>query len=48
MYERLDSRGAINSSFIAGVNEFIKFACSQRNCMSGNDVRCPSKKISQH
>ncbi|KAH0704385.1 hypothetical protein KY285_018663 [Solanum tuberosum] len=41
MYERLDGRGAINSSFITGVNDFLKIACSHRNHMSGEEVRCP-------
>ncbi|KAM3237936.1 hypothetical protein P3L10_012966 [Capsicum annuum] len=44
MYDRLDDRGAINSRFITGVNNFILFACSQQNCMSGNNNRCPFKK----
>jgi len=44
MYDRLDGRGAINSSFVIGVDKFIQFACSQQNRMSGNKVRCPCKK----
>ncbi|KAM3282190.1 hypothetical protein P3S67_025835 [Capsicum chacoense] len=44
MYDRLDGREAINSRFITGVNKFILFACSQQNCMSGNNTRCPCKK----
>ncbi|KAF3656663.1 putative flowering time control protein FCA-like isoform X1 [Capsicum annuum] len=44
MYDRLDGRGAINYRFITGVNNFIQFACSQQNCMSGNNIRCPCKK----
>ncbi|KAM3325080.1 hypothetical protein P3S67_000204 [Capsicum chacoense] len=44
MYNRLDGRGAINSRFITGVNSFILFACSQQNCMSGNNIRCLCKK----
>ncbi|KAM3281818.1 hypothetical protein P3S67_027465 [Capsicum chacoense] len=44
MYDRLDGRGAINSRFITGVNNFILFACSQQNCMSGDNIRCPCKK----
>ncbi|XP_049347869.1 uncharacterized protein LOC125812416 [Solanum verrucosum] len=35
MYKRLDGRGALNSSFIAGVNDFLKFAFSHPNRMSG-------------
>lgn len=34
MYERLDGRGGINSSFVTGVNNFIQFACSLQNHMS--------------
>ncbi|PHT81910.1 hypothetical protein T459_14925 [Capsicum annuum] len=41
MYDRLDGRGAINSRFITGVNNFILFACSQQSCMSGDNIRCP-------
>ncbi|XP_059295324.1 uncharacterized protein LOC132048635 [Lycium ferocissimum] len=44
MYERLDGRGGINSSFVTGVDNFIQFAHSQRNYMSGDKVRCPCKK----
>ncbi|KAF3614155.1 putative flowering time control protein FCA-like isoform X1 [Capsicum annuum] len=44
MYDRLDGRGAISSRFITGVNNFILFACSQQNCMSCNNIRCPCKK----
>lgn len=44
MYKRLDGRGGINSSFITGVNTFLQFASSQRNRMSGDNVRCPCKK----
>ncbi|PHU17516.1 hypothetical protein BC332_13211 [Capsicum chinense] len=44
MYDRLDGRWAINSRFITGVNNFILFACSQQNCMSGNNIRWPCKK----
>ncbi|XP_059290323.1 uncharacterized protein LOC132043886 [Lycium ferocissimum] len=44
MYDRLDGRGGINSSFITGVNKFLEFSCSQRNRMSGDDVKCPCKK----
>ncbi|PHU21567.1 hypothetical protein BC332_06674 [Capsicum chinense] len=44
MYDRLDGRGAINSRFITGVNNFILFACSQQNYMSCNNIRCPCKK----
>lgn len=44
IYERLDGRRAINSSFITSMDEFITFACSPRNRMSGNDVRCTCKK----
>ncbi|PHT49831.1 hypothetical protein CQW23_09578 [Capsicum baccatum] len=44
MYDRLDDRGAINSRFVTGVNKFIQFACSQQNCMSGNNIRCLRKK----
>ena len=43
MYDRLDGRGAINSSFVIGVDKFIQFACLQQNCMSGNKVRCLCK-----
>ncbi|XP_070008858.1 uncharacterized protein [Nicotiana sylvestris] len=43
-YKRLDGRGGINSSFITSVNKFLQFACSQRNRMSGDNVRCPCKK----
>ncbi|KAH0671632.1 hypothetical protein KY285_025440 [Solanum tuberosum] len=35
MYERLDGRGAINSSFITGVDKFIQFACTQQDRLSG-------------
>lgn len=44
MYERLDGRGAVNSSFVTGMNSFIQFACSQQNRMSGDKIRCPCKK----
>lgn len=44
MYERLDGRGAINSSFIIGMDKFIQFTCSQQNRLSGEKVRCPCKK----
>ncbi|XP_060177806.1 uncharacterized protein LOC132607740 [Lycium barbarum] len=44
MYDRLDGRGGINSSFVTGVDNFIQFALSQRNYMSGNKARCPCKK----
>ncbi|KAM3282972.1 hypothetical protein P3S67_026617 [Capsicum chacoense] len=44
MYNRLDGCRAINSRFIFGVNKFIQFACSQQNCMNGNNIRCPCKK----
>ncbi|KAH0655751.1 hypothetical protein KY285_030633 [Solanum tuberosum] len=36
MYERLDGRGAINSSFITGVDKFIQFACTQQDRLSGD------------
>ncbi|WMV37676.1 hypothetical protein MTR67_031061, partial [Solanum verrucosum] len=44
MYERLDGRGGILSSFITGVNNFIQYACSQKNRMSGDNIKCPCKK----
>nr|XP_016475280.1 PREDICTED: uncharacterized protein LOC107796969 [Nicotiana tabacum] len=44
MYKRLDNRGGINSRFITGVNKFLQFACSRRNHISGDNVRCPCKK----
>ncbi|PHT36819.1 hypothetical protein CQW23_24519 [Capsicum baccatum] len=44
MYDRLDGRRAINSRFVTGVNNFIQFPCSQQNCMSSNNIRCPCKK----
>ncbi|KAM3323584.1 hypothetical protein P3S67_004735 [Capsicum chacoense] len=44
MYDRLNGRGDINSRFVTGVNNFIQFACSQQNCMSGNNIRCLCKK----
>lgn len=44
MYKRLDGKRAINSSFITGVNDFIKFSYSQCNRISGDNVRCLCKK----
>nr|XP_009803558.1 PREDICTED: uncharacterized protein LOC104248905 [Nicotiana sylvestris] len=44
MYEMLDGRGGINSNFVTGVDSFLLFARSQRNRMSGDNVRCPCKK----
>ncbi|KAH0773623.1 hypothetical protein KY290_010760 [Solanum tuberosum] len=44
MYEWLDGRGAINSSFITGVDKFIQFACTQQDRLSGDKVSCPCKK----
>ncbi|PHT31586.1 hypothetical protein CQW23_27923 [Capsicum baccatum] len=48
MYERLDNRGALYSSFVTGVNEFIQFACSQQNRMSGDKVRCLCAKCQNY
>lgn len=44
MYKRLDGRGGIVSNFIIGVNNFIQYACSQQNRMSGDNIKCPCKK----
>ncbi|WMV28348.1 hypothetical protein MTR67_021733 [Solanum verrucosum] len=44
MYERFGGRGGILSSFITGVNNFIQYACSQKNRMSGDKIKCPCKK----
>lgn len=44
IYEKLDCRGAINSSFVTGVDKCIQFACSQQNHLSGDKARCPYKK----
>ncbi|PHT42728.1 hypothetical protein CQW23_16753 [Capsicum baccatum] len=44
MYERLDGRGGLYSIFVTGVDEFIQFACSQPNRMSGDKVRYPCAK----
>ncbi|KAF3678745.1 putative flowering time control protein FCA-like isoform X1 [Capsicum annuum] len=48
MYERLDGRGCLYSRFITGVDEFIQFACSQPNRMSGDKVRCPCAKCQNY
>ncbi|KAM3379267.1 hypothetical protein P3S68_011681 [Capsicum galapagoense] len=48
MYERLDGRGGLYSRFITGVDEFIQFACSQPNHMSGDKVRCPCAKCQNY
>ncbi|KAM3221523.1 hypothetical protein P3L10_020793 [Capsicum annuum] len=44
MYERLDGRRDLYSIFVTGVDEFIQFACSQPNRMSGDKVRYPCAK----
>ncbi|KAM3356785.1 hypothetical protein P3S68_023499 [Capsicum galapagoense] len=48
MYERLDGRGGSYSRFVTGVDEFIQFACSQPNHMSGDKVRCPCAKYQNY
>ncbi|KAM3237459.1 hypothetical protein P3L10_012488 [Capsicum annuum] len=48
MYERLDGRGGLYSRFVTGVDEFIQFACSQPNRMSGDKVRCPCAKCQNY
>ena len=44
MYARLDGRGALNSSFVARVDGFLAFSCSQVDCMSAGKVKCPCRK----
>ncbi|KAM3264646.1 hypothetical protein P3L10_001640 [Capsicum annuum] len=48
MYERLDDRGGLFSRFVTEVDEFIQFACSQSNRMSGDKVRCPCAKCQNY
>ncbi|PHT37975.1 hypothetical protein CQW23_21548 [Capsicum baccatum] len=48
MYERLDGRGGLYSRFVTEVGEFIQFACSQPNRMSGDKVRCPCAKCQNY
>ncbi|PHT74236.1 hypothetical protein T459_21513 [Capsicum annuum] len=48
MYERLDGRRVLYSIFVIGVDEFIQFACSQPNRMSGDKVRCPCAKCENY
>ncbi|KAM3289830.1 hypothetical protein P3S67_018119 [Capsicum chacoense] len=48
MYESLDGRGGLYSRFITRVDEFIQFACSQPNRMSGDKVRCPCAKCQNY
>ncbi|KAH6783195.1 hypothetical protein C2S52_008154 [Perilla frutescens var. hirtella] len=35
----------INEEFLRGLNSFIKFACSQPRFMSGDQIRCPCRKL---
>ncbi|KAF3620686.1 putative flowering time control protein FCA-like isoform X1 [Capsicum annuum] len=48
MYERLDGRGGLYSRFVTGVGEFIQFAFSQPDRMSGDKVRCPCAKCQNY
>ncbi|KAM3235133.1 hypothetical protein P3L10_015169 [Capsicum annuum] len=48
MYERLDGRGGLYSRFVTEVDEFIQFACSQPNRMSGDKVRCLCAKCQNY
>ncbi|KAM3284361.1 hypothetical protein P3S67_023160 [Capsicum chacoense] len=47
-YERLDGQGGLYSRFVIGVGEFIQFACSQPNRMSGDKVRYPCTKCQNY
>ncbi|KAM3269053.1 hypothetical protein P3S67_031017 [Capsicum chacoense] len=48
MYERLDGRGGLYSRFVTGVDEFIQFASSQPNRMSGDKVRYSCAKCQNY
>ncbi|KAM3287356.1 hypothetical protein P3S67_020786 [Capsicum chacoense] len=48
MYEKLDGRGGLYSRFVTGVDEFIQFACSQPNRLSGDKVRYPCAKCQNY
>ncbi|KAK1391118.1 hypothetical protein POM88_019296 [Heracleum sosnowskyi] len=41
MYERKDSRGLLNTIFVAGVKEFMKYAVSLPSSSNGTSVKCP-------
>ncbi|KAM3325602.1 hypothetical protein P3S67_000727 [Capsicum chacoense] len=48
MHKRLDGRGGLYSRFVTRVDEFIQFACSQLNHMSGDKVRCLCAKCQNY
>ncbi|KAH6778240.1 hypothetical protein C2S51_009552 [Perilla frutescens var. frutescens] len=35
----------VNEEFLRGLNSFIEFACSQPKFMSGDQIRCPCRKL---